>query len=400
MKLAMTLTVRNEADIIEDNLRYHRAQGVDFFIVLDNGSTDQTVEILESYEPTGILKLVSLPGNMLTIQRKGNTQIARLAYEMGADWVIHNDADEFWWPVTGNLKDALQAIPDDQGIVLAPRTEFLPRPDGAGSFAERMTLREARFRRPPKTAHRTHPSIKLWSAHPIDLWVKHEATPQSSLVGKPSLRVEASHREERELDLVLAPVFPVGVLHFPLRSFEHYRKKIQIADHNRFWERSEETRALHEAYEEGRLEEVYEKLLLDDEAVAHGLADEWLVEDTELRDYLEECPGFLDDGEAPPGSRAWSEERRDAALAGLREDGMYVISRYMQTVASKKRKRHMQVRDLKRLRGKVKELQGDVRGLRAQVRRLRRRSRRLENIERSRWWRMRPRRPRTRRPGH
>ncbi len=222
----MTLIVRNEADIIEDNLRYHRAQGVDFFIVLDNGSTDGTLEILNSYERSGIVTLVSMPGTMLTIQRKGNTRIARLAYEMGADWVIHNDADEFWWPVAGNLKDALETIPDDLGIVLAPRTEFLPRPDGPGSFAERMTVREARFRRPPKTAHRTHPSVKLWSAHPIDLWVKHEASPQSGLVGKPSLRVEARHREERELDLVLAPMFPVGVLHFPLRSFEQYRKKI------------------------------------------------------------------------------------------------------------------------------------------------------------------------------
>ena len=400
MKLAMTLIVRNEADIIEDNLRYHRAQGVDFFIVLDNGSDDGTVEILESYEREGILKLVRLPGTMLTIQRKGNTQIARIAHEIGADWVLHNDADEFWWPVGGNIKETLADIPDNFGVVLVPRTEYLPRPDGTGSFTERLTIREARFRRPPKTAHRTHPRVKLWSTHPIDLWVKGEDSRQSSnLVGKPALRTAATHREETGLELVLAPRFPIGIYHFPLRSFEQYRNKIRITDDNRMWERNEETRALHEAYESGQLEGVFKNLILDEDAVAEGLSEGWLVEDTELRDYLEDCPGVLDDGEAPPGSRAWSEERRDAALAGLREDGMYVISRYMQTVASKKRKRHMQVRDLKRLRGKVKELQGDVRGLRAQVRRLRRRSRRLENIERSRWWRMRPRRPRTRRRG-
>ena len=49
MRLAMTLLVRDEADIIEANLRYHRAQGVDFFVVGDNGSEDGTLEILERY---------------------------------------------------------------------------------------------------------------------------------------------------------------------------------------------------------------------------------------------------------------------------------------------------------------------------------------------------------------
>jgi hypothetical protein len=400
MKLAMTLIVLNEADIIEDNLRYHRAQGVDFFIALDNGSTDGTVEILQRYERTGLLKLVQMPGTMLTIQRKGNTQIARLAHEMGADWVFHNDADEFWWPVNGNLKDAFGQIPDDQGIVLIPRTEFLPRPDGPGSFAERLTVREARFRRPPKTAHRTHPAVKLWSAHPIDLWVKRDAPPRSGLVGKPSLRIAATHKEERELDLVLASVFPVGVLHFPLRSFEQYRKKIAIADHNGMWDRNDETRALHEAYQEGRLEQVFDQLTLDDEALAKGLAEGWLVEDTEFRDYLQACPEVFEEGEPPPGSGAWSAERREAALAELREDGMYVISRYIQTVASKKRKRHLQLRKLKQLRARVRESRQEVRDLRRRSRRLEKRSRRLEKVEQSRWWRLRPRLPHQRRRGH
>ena len=260
MKLAMTLTVRNEADIVEDNLRYHRAQGVDLFIVLDNGSTDGTVEILERHERAGMLTLLHRPGTMLSIQRKGTTEIARLAYEMGADWVFHNDADEFWWPVDGDLKETFERIPENQGAVLIPRTEFIPRPDGPGSFSERLTIRESRFRRPPKTAHRTHPGIKLWSAHPIDLWVKREEPPRSGLVGKPALRIEATHKEEQELDLVLAPEFPIAALHFPLRSFEQYRKKIAIADHNQMWERNEETRALYEAYRAGRLDQVFANL--------------------------------------------------------------------------------------------------------------------------------------------
>ena len=39
----MTLLVRDGADLIDVNLRYHRAQGVDLFVVGDNGSTDGTL---------------------------------------------------------------------------------------------------------------------------------------------------------------------------------------------------------------------------------------------------------------------------------------------------------------------------------------------------------------------
>ena len=42
----MALKVRDEGDILEANLRFHHALGVDHFVVTDNGSTDETPEIL------------------------------------------------------------------------------------------------------------------------------------------------------------------------------------------------------------------------------------------------------------------------------------------------------------------------------------------------------------------
>jgi hypothetical protein len=44
----MTLLVKNEIDIIEDNIRFHAKQGVDCFAVMDNGSNDGTRELLEN----------------------------------------------------------------------------------------------------------------------------------------------------------------------------------------------------------------------------------------------------------------------------------------------------------------------------------------------------------------
>ena len=152
---------------------------------------------------------------------------------------------------------------------------------------------------------------------------------------------------------MLAPEFPIGVLHFPLRSFEQYRKKIEVADHNQMWDRSDETRATRtRPTRAGRLEDVLREPAprRRDRRPRAWPRDGWSRTPT-FATTCSPAPGVLEEAEPPPGSRAWPEERRQAALAELSEDGMYVISRYMQTVASKKRKRHQQARELKRLRG-------------------------------------------------
>ena len=70
------------------------------------------------------------------------TRMARLAAtEFGADWVINSDADEFWWPRGGSLKDVFATIPPRFGVVRGCWRHFVPRPDDGQFFAERMTVR-------------------------------------------------------------------------------------------------------------------------------------------------------------------------------------------------------------------------------------------------------------------
>jgi hypothetical protein len=369
----MALTVRDEADIIEDNLRYHRAQGVDLFVVADNGSTDGTVEILERHAATGLVELERIPGSLETIWEEGATRIARRAGELGADWVIHADADEFWWPVRGNLKQALGSIPDEFGMVLGPRTEFVPRP-GEGFFADRLTVREARFLRSAKTAHRAHPLVKLAGTHPHQVWVDDEAA-ITAFAGRPGLRSGGGgHADERRVELLLAPSFPAGVLHFPVRDYHQYSHRIELA-------RAADALSgpLREAYDSGRLGAAYRELLLDDEEVAAGLREGWLVEDVGFRDFLASCPPALD----PRGSDEAAQEPSPASSSvgvdgeSLELDGMYALSRYLQRTA-----RNAADPDSRRQSRRA------LRRARQQVRRL---NRRLERIESSRWWRMRPR---------
>lgn len=58
VKLFMTLLVKNEEGMLEENLQFHKAMGVDGFIITDNNSTDSTPDIIRKYKQKGWIKEV------------------------------------------------------------------------------------------------------------------------------------------------------------------------------------------------------------------------------------------------------------------------------------------------------------------------------------------------------
>jgi glycosyltransferase involved in cell wall biosynthesis len=266
MKLVMTLLVRDEEDIVADNLDFHLAQGVDEVIVTDNGSVDGTLEILRSYEARGLVRIIVEPTDDYS-QGVWVTRMARLAAtEHKADWVINNDADEFWWPREGTLRSVFESLPGDVGAIVGHRTNFVPRPEDDRPYWERMTLRERESLNPvgkplpPKLAHRAHPEIVV---------------------------VQGNHRIKgpdlgSELD-----DGSIDILHFPMRSYAQFENKIVKggAAYARNKELPEKTgrtwRRLYETWEAGGLPAHYEA------SVVAESASKDLLEDTRLRDFLE-----------------------------------------------------------------------------------------------------------------
>lgn len=109
-RLIMTLLVKNEEELLERNLLFHKAMGVDGFIVTDNNSTDRTPDILRRYAERGwILEVIREPATDYAQKAWVDRMIWRARTRYGADWIINADADEFWYAPTGCLKDAMRA---------------------------------------------------------------------------------------------------------------------------------------------------------------------------------------------------------------------------------------------------------------------------------------------------
>ncbi len=101
-QLAMVLLVKNEIDIIELNIRFHARMGVSQFLVMDNGSTDGTLECLKTLQKEFKIIIVENPTGVYQ-QSKWMTELIRQAKTaFGATHVIPNDADEFWVPTGFN----------------------------------------------------------------------------------------------------------------------------------------------------------------------------------------------------------------------------------------------------------------------------------------------------------
>ena len=171
MKLIMTLRTRDEADIVDAQISFHLNAGVDLIVATDHLSQDGTLDVLESYARSGQLHLLRETADEMDEGARATRMSRVAATELGADWVIPSDADEFWWPRGGSLKEVLGSVPPRYGIVRALLRQFVPRPDGDAFFAERMTARvsgsapindpNSLFRPNLKAIHRGDPHVTL-----------------------------------------------------------------------------------------------------------------------------------------------------------------------------------------------------------------------------------------------
>lgn len=112
MKIAANLNVLDEVELIERCLRHLRAIGVDLIVVTDIGSADGTSEILERYSHDPDICLIQL-GRDEDPWGFPERMYKRTVAQFEVDRVLFLDADEFWLPRSGSLKNTASLTQND-----------------------------------------------------------------------------------------------------------------------------------------------------------------------------------------------------------------------------------------------------------------------------------------------
>lgn len=265
-RLVQISIVRNERDIIRENLLHHRHLGVDAAAVIDNGSRDGTWEILQDLSRQIDLVLIREEGITMhdPIWREKLLGVARGALE--GDWIVPVDADEFWMPPTADLRSLLDTA---VGVLVARRYNVLP---GSGLDQEDV----GDFRRSALLVRRPFPH-RTWKQ--IALGAEDSTPHYPILMGQIGPKVlcrleglqnlEYGYHDAQHADGSRELSDSCHLLHFPVRSFEQFRAKVRShsRSHHLPWYTEQPRVSWHLKYWhrlelEGRLEAEYRSFFL------------------------------------------------------------------------------------------------------------------------------------------
>jgi Glycosyl transferase family 2/SEC-C motif len=223
-RIVAILPAFNEEDVIESVIRHYLDDGVEVYLI-DNCSTDGTAEIASQFLGSGVIRVERFPDDVGGSERARKEYMwgeilrrnEQLAAELGADWYIRADADEFRvgpWPGLSHAQAI--ALVDALGYtaVQSQVLEFRPTDD---SFVDGSDPRGSITHYEPAEFANT-------------LWVKAWKQPAAGIP------VQIARTGGHAAEFTGRRVCPVHFisLHFPIRTPEHARRKIYSERLNRY----------------------------------------------------------------------------------------------------------------------------------------------------------------------
>lgn len=228
IKIIATILAKNEEDIIASTIEHHLKQGVYKIIFTDNGSTDQTKNIVSKYPE--VVEIIDETGEDHN-QSVWVTRMAQIACKLNPDWIVHLDADEHWMGLM-KLADIKEKVAGCERMYLHPPVDW------------KFDINDSRFYldfdhlpipQECKIAHRPDPNI---------------------IIGHGNHNVLTKHDIKYTKD--------IWRHHYPIRSFNQWKRKSfgheALKKRNAICERWE---LWHSMFKNDKADSIYKEMLSD-----------------------------------------------------------------------------------------------------------------------------------------
>lgn len=283
-KLIMCILCKNEAPIIKQNILFHKAMGVDSFIVTDNDSSDGTRDILEELKKEGIIQeIIDEPGQVY-LQDEWCHRMIKLAIDKyKADWVISSDADEFWYSQSLNLKESIYKF-KGKSLQYCQWNNFVPF-ETPGDFLEnpyfvRKTLKDFELEK-----------YKLKNKLP-HYFFEYNFNLKCIVKARDYVHIGPGNHDSKMKTNLSAMNIDITLFHFFVRDYEHFLDKVKkggesvvkiknpnIAPHWKEW--------YFNYYLKGNLKEYFDEIFTDSKC--KQLNDIGvIVKDNSVHDFMQE----------------------------------------------------------------------------------------------------------------
>ena len=121
--LAITAIIRNEAANIFEWVDFHLLAGVDHIYLYDNGSTDNTHEILQEFVLSGKVTITHWPTAFYHATQIFAYTHSAVSHKSEVEWMAFIDADEFLFPSQAlDLKDVLASLKEFSALYIPWRS--------------------------------------------------------------------------------------------------------------------------------------------------------------------------------------------------------------------------------------------------------------------------------------
>ena len=234
--IAMLILVRDEIDIIAQNIDFHLRLGIGHFVVTDNGSVDGTRDILADIKRRLGKSIVIIddpePAHHQSVRVNRMIQVAK--QEFRPRWIISSDADEFWYPASGRYDSEIDGR---KNILNCYWHNFLPRPN---------------------TPWQEFTDVGEMPGY-------HAKMSKAFCLARGLIGMYAGNHESRSIPRIISRSDNIRIYHYPVRSYEQFERKV-VQGHRAALKASwEESTAWHwreyyHAWENGELPQVFEGL--------------------------------------------------------------------------------------------------------------------------------------------